>query len=73
MPGDFAVYLDKGFVLIRPENPTARGHLEQNVAEYEKWLFKFYFPNGSSILFGPGPGGGIYVKPKADLDALTHA
>ena len=31
---------------------------------------KFYFGDGSSILFGPGPGGGIYLKPKADYRTL---
>ena len=55
---------------IRPETERAQQHIEQNRAEYEKWLFKFYFGDGSSILFGPGPGGGIYLKPKADYRTL---
>jgi hypothetical protein len=58
---------------IRPETERAQQHIEQNRAEYEKWLFKFYFGDGSSILFGPGPGGGIYLKPKADYRALGEA
>ncbi|HZR78709.1 MAG TPA: hypothetical protein VFA58_05840, partial [Chthoniobacterales bacterium] len=40
--------------------------LEQHQSEYEKWLYKFYFADGSSILLGPGPGGGIYLKPKVN-------
>ena len=62
---DFTLYLDNGFVLIRPETPRARQHIEQNRAEYEKWLFKFYFGDGTSAIF-PGPGGGFYFKPKVN-------
>jgi len=65
--------MHNGFILIRPETARAQHHVEQNRAEYEKWLFKFYFGDGSSILFGPGPGGGIYLKPKADYRALGEA
>ena len=67
---DFTFYMHNGFILIRPETARAQQHVEQNRAEYEKWLFKFYFGDGSSILFGPGPGGGIYLKPKADYRTL---
>ena len=63
---DFTLYLHHGFILIRPETLRARQHIEQHVADYEKWLLKFYFADGASILFGPGPGGGIYFKPKVN-------
>lgn len=73
LAADFTFYLHNGFILIRPENGIAQRHVERNRAEYEKWLMKFYFGDGSSILFGPGPGGGIYLKPKADYRTLGEA
>ena len=63
---DFTLYLHNGCILVRPENLRAREHLEQHQSDYAKWLFKFHFGDGSSILFGPGPGGGIYLKPKVN-------
>ena len=44
---DFTFYIHNGFILIRPETARAQQHVEQNRAEYEKWLFKFYFGDGS--------------------------
>jgi hypothetical protein len=71
MTADLTLYLDDGAVLIRPENATARKHLEENAPEYQKWLVRFYFADGSRILFGPKPGGAIFVKPGSDLRTLA--
>ncbi len=70
---DFTLYLKDGCILIRPETPTAQRHIEENVGQYEKWLMKFHFVDGSSVLFGSGPGGGIFLKPRVDLGTLSDA
>ena|SRR6516162_6781364 len=70
---DFTFYLDKGFILIRPETVRAERHLKRNVSQYNKWLFRFYFGDGSSIVFARSPGGGTYLKPKADWASLGEA
>jgi hypothetical protein len=70
MTADFTLYRDGRTILIRPENATARKHLEDNVAEYARWLVRFYRPGGSSELLGPG-NGALFVKPGCFFMALA--
>jgi hypothetical protein len=70
MTADFTLYRDGRTILIRPENATARKHLEDNVAEYARWLVRFYRPSDSSELLGPG-NGALFVKPGCFFVALA--
>jgi hypothetical protein len=70
MTADFTLYRDGRTILIRPDNATARKHLEDNVAEYARWLVRFRRPGGSSELLGPG-NGALFVKPGCFFWALA--
>ncbi len=71
MTGDFTFYLDGPTILLRPEHATARKHLEQNVAEYAKWLVRFPRHDGSSFLLMKQNTDAFFVKPGCVLATLA--
>jgi len=70
LSADFTLYHDGSNVLLSAENPTARRHLEENVAEYAQWLVRFYELDGSSFLLRKH-GDSFFVKPGCVLATLA--
>jgi hypothetical protein len=68
---DFLFYYDGSNVLLKPQNSTARKHLEGSVAEYARWLVRFYLCDGSTILLRKQGTDAFFVKPGGDLATLT--
>jgi hypothetical protein len=71
MTADFTLYLDGSTILLRPENATARKHVEENVAEYGQWLVRFYVKDGSSFLLRKEKEDAFFVKPGCVLATLA--
>jgi hypothetical protein len=71
MSADFTLYLDGATILLRAENPTARKHLEENIAEYAQWLVRFIRHDGSTFLLRKVNTDAFFVKPSCVLAALA--